>query len=259
VRERGRGPDEPAHGTAEGTTSGTRGSGAVREQGTGVVVARGLRVGYGTTPVCAPVDLAVAAGEVLAVVGPNGSGKSTVLRTLLGRLAPLGGTVEVLGRPVDERERDLRARVAGVGDDDAYFPGLSVREHLVLLARGHGVTGAGRVVDEMVALLGLTSRADAAPTELSSGQRRRLLLASAFVRPREVLVLDEPEQRLDPGTRRLVADLLAAEAARGVAVVIATHDPEVATGSGARGLLVGDDACVAVARDEVGDVLAAVR
>jgi ABC-2 type transport system ATP-binding protein len=230
-----------------------------QEQATAAVVARGLRVGYGRTPVCAPVDLAVAPGEVLAVVGPNGSGKSTVLRTLLGRLAPLGGTVEVLGRPVDERERDFRARVAGVGDDDAYFPGLSVREHLVLLARGHGVAGAGRVVDDVLELLGVTSRADAAPTELSSGQRRRLLLASAFVRPRDVLVLDEPEQRLDPGTRRLVADLLAAEAARGVAVVLATHDPEVAVRSGARGLLVGDDACTELPHADVGDVLAAVR
>lgn len=223
------------------------------------VVARGLRVGYGRTAVCAPVDVAVAPGEVLAVVGANGSGKSTVLRTVLGRLEPLGGTVEVLGRPVDERERGFRARVAGVGDDDAYFPGLSVREHLVLLARGHGVAGAGRVVDETLAMLGMGPRADAAPTELSSGQRRRLLLATAFVRPRDVLVLDEPEQRLDPGTRRLVADLLAAEAARGAAVLLATHDPEVATRAGARGLLVGDDACTDVARDALGDVLAAVR
>ncbi|MCB7137713.1 ABC transporter ATP-binding protein [Cellulosimicrobium marinum] len=223
------------------------------------VVARGLQVGYGEAPVCAPVDLDAGAGEVLAVVGPNGSGKSTVLRTLLGRLAPLGGTVEVLGRPVDERERAFRARVAGVGDDDAYFPGLSVREHLVLLARGHGVNAAGEVVDATIELLGLQGRQDASPTELSSGQRRRLLLATAFVRPRDVLVLDEPEQRLDPGTRRMVADLLAAEAGRGVAVVVATHDPELAERSGARGLVVGDDACTPVAREDLPRVLADVR
>ncbi|MBD8079264.1 ATP-binding cassette domain-containing protein [Cellulosimicrobium arenosum] len=224
-----------------------------------VVVARGLRVGYGDVAVCGPVDLALAPGEVLAVVGPNGSGKSTVLKTVLGRLDALGGIVEVLERPVDERERAFRARVAGVGDDDAYFPGLSVREHLVLLARGHGVDQAGTVVDEVMAMFGITSRADAAPTELSSGQRRRLLLATAFVRPRDVLVLDEPEQRLDPGTRRLVADLIAAEAARGVAVLLATHDPEVAARTGARGLLVGEDACTDVARDDLAGVLAAVR
>ncbi|WP_435735605.1 ABC transporter ATP-binding protein [Cellulosimicrobium sp. PMB13] len=223
------------------------------------VVARDLRVGYGDVAVCGPVDLRLSPGEVLAVVGPNGSGKSTVLKTVLGRLDALGGTVEVLGRPVDERERAFRARVAGVGDDDAYFPGLSVREHLVLLARGHGVAGAGSAVDEVMAMLGITSRADAAPTELSSGQRRRLLLATAFVRPRDVLVLDEPEQRLDPGTRRLVADLIAAEAARGVAVLLATHDPEVAARTGARGLLVGEDACADVARDDLAGVLTAVR
>ncbi|WP_454044222.1 ABC transporter ATP-binding protein [Cellulosimicrobium sp. Marseille-Q8652] len=223
------------------------------------VVARDLRVGYGDVAVCAPVHLRLSPGEVLAVVGPNGSGKSTVLKTVLGRLDALGGTVEVLGRPVDERERAFRARVAGVGDDDAYFPGLSVREHLVLLARGHGVAAAGDAVDEVMAMLGITSRADAAPTELSSGQRRRLLLATAFVRPRDVLVLDEPEQRLDPGTRRLVADLVAAEAARGVAVLLATHDAEVAARTGARGLLVGEDACTDVARDDLAGVLTAVR
>jgi ABC-2 type transport system ATP-binding protein len=223
------------------------------------VVTRDLRVGYGDSAVCAPVGLRVSPGEVLAVVGPNGSGKSTVLKTVLGRLEALSGTVEVLGRPVDERERAFRARVAGVGDDDAYFPGLSVREHLVLLARGHGVAQAGAVVDEVMGMLGLTSRQDAAPTELSSGQRRRLLLATAFVRPRDVLVLDEPEQRLDPGTRRLVADLIAAEAARGAAVLLATHDPELATRSGARGLLVGEDANADVERDDLPGVLAAVR
>ncbi|WP_251150679.1 ABC transporter ATP-binding protein [Cellulosimicrobium sp. Marseille-Q4280] len=221
--------------------------------------ARGLRVGYGDVPVCAPVDLTVRAGEVWAVVGPNGSGKSTLLRTLLGLQPPLSGSVAAFGRPVDERERAFRARVAGVLDDDAYFPGLTVREHLVLVARGHGVPRAGVVVDALLDRFGIASHGGAFPTELSSGQRRRLLLAAGFVRPRDLLVLDEPEQRLDPGMRADLAVLLGDEARRGTAVVLASHDPVLVGALEPHGLLVGDDACTVLASDRTRDVLAEVR
>lgn len=205
--------------------------------------AHGLLIGYGTTAVCAPVECVVAPGDVVAVIGPNGTGKSTLLRTLLGQLAPLGGVARAFGEPVDERERSFRSRVAVVLDDDAYFPALTVREHLVLTARGHAVPAAGAVVDEVIGRFGLTGHAGSQPTALSSGQRRRLLLAAAFVRPREALVLDEPEQRLDPGARGDLASLLVAEAAAGVAVLYATHDIELLRATGARGLLVGEDRC----------------
>ncbi|WP_265523269.1 DUF6297 family protein [Oerskovia flava] len=189
-----------------------------------VLQAVSLRVGYGDVQVCAPVDLSLAAGELLAVVGPNGSGKSTLLRALLGLLEPLGGRVTAFGREVDERQPAFRARVAGVLDDDAYFPALTVREHLVLTARGHGVPRAGAVVDGLLDRFGLSDHAHAIPTSLSSGQRRRLLLAAGFARPRELLVLDEPEQRLDPAMRTDLARLLVDEARSGVAVLFATHD-----------------------------------
>lgn len=224
-----------------------------------VLAAKRLRVGYGDVAVCAPVDVEIRPGEIVAVIGPNGSGKSTLLRALLGLLEPLGGTVTAFGRVVDERERDFRARVAGVLDDDAYFPGLTVREHLVLTARGHGVPGAGAVVDELLTRFGLDGHADALPTALSSGQRRRLLLAAGFARPREVLVLDEPEQRLDPGMRADVARMLTEEAAAGVAVILATHDEELLRATGARGLLIGDDTCVLLDPRRAVEALAAVR
>lgn len=206
--------------------------------------ATGLSVGYGDAPVCAPVDLSVGAGEVLAIIGANGSGKSTLLRAFLGLLEPLAGTVEVLGREVDERERAFRAGVAGVLDADAYFPGLTTREHLVLTARGHAVRGAGSVVDALLDQFGLTEHANAFPEALSSGQRRRLLLAAGFARPRRLLVLDEPEQRLDVRMRRELALMLREDADRGVGVVFATHDEELVRATGASALLVADDVCV---------------
>ena len=207
-----------------------------------LLVAEDLSVGHGTAPVCAPVDLRLAAGRAVAVVGPNGSGKSTLLRTLVGLLEPLDGTVAFAGAPVDERSAAFRRDVAAVLDDDAFFVSLTGREHLLLAARGHGVAAAEEVVDAEVEAFGLGERADALPSELSSGQRRRLALAAAFVRPARLLVLDEPERRLDAGMRARLAARLALRDA-GTAVLLASHDAGVVATVADEVLVVGDDAC----------------
>ncbi|MFC8191306.1 ATP-binding cassette domain-containing protein [Cellulomonas sp. NPDC057328] len=194
---------------------------------TPVVRVHDVEVGYGATPVCPPVTFTVGAGRAVALVGANGSGKSTVLKTVLGLLTPLAGRVEVLGRPVDEREPEFRREVAGVLDDDAYFPALTAAEHLYLTARGHGVVAARDRVAELLEEFGLAEHARALPVALSSGQRRRLLLAAGFARPRSLLVLDEPEQRLDRAMRARLAERLRAETAAGGAVLLATHDAEL--------------------------------
>lgn len=210
---------------------------------TDTVRARGLQVGYGAAPVCAPVTFALRPGKAVALVGPNGSGKSTVLRAVLGLLAPMSGTLTVLGEPVDERRAGFRRAVASVLDDDAWFPALTVAEHLDLVARGHGVLEADTVVDELLADFGLWDEAVSLPTALSSGQRRRLLLASAFARPRALLVLDEPEQRLDTSMKEALTARLLAEKASGVAVLMATHDPDLVGAVADRAVLVGEDEC----------------
>ena len=197
-------------------------------------------MGHGSAPVCAPVDLRLDPGRALAVVGPNGSGKSTLLRTLVGLLEPLDGTVAFADAPVDERSAAFRRDVAAVLDDDAFFVSLTGREHLLLTARGHGVAAAEGVVDAEVEAFGLGERADALPSELSSGQRRRLALAAAFVRPARLLVLDEPERRLDAGMRARLAARRAALRAAGPAVLLASHDADVVA-TGADEVLGGDD------------------
>ena len=208
-----------------------------------LLVAEALSVGHGTAPVCAPVDLRLAPGRALAVVGPNGSGKSTLLRTLVGLLEPLDGTVAFDGAPVDERAAAFRRDVAAVLDDDAFFVSLTGREHLLLTARGHGVAAAEEVVDAEVEAFGLGERADALPSALSSGQRRRLALAAAFVRPARLLVLDEPERRLDAGMRARLATRLAALRDAGTAVLMASHDADVVGTVADEVLVVDDDAC----------------
>jgi ABC-2 type transport system ATP-binding protein len=209
-----------------------------------------LSVGYGGAPVCAPVTLSVAAGEAVALVGPNGAGKSTVLQTMVGLLPPLAGAVRFAGRPVDERDADFRRAVAGVLDDDAFFPSLTGEEHLLLTSRGHGVVDAAAVVAAQLDAFGLTERAGALPSALSSGQRRRLALAGALVRPAQLLVLDEPERRLDTAMRRILADRLAALVDDGAAVLFASHDPAFIGTLADRVLLIGDDECPVVTPDD---------
>lgn len=200
-----------------------------------------LSVGWTGRPVCGQASFTLPAGRSLALVGPNGSGKSTLLRAILGFLEPLSGSVQVLGRDVDEREVAFRAQVSAVLDDDAWFPALTVAEHLYLVARGHGVGDAQDEVDALLDEFGLTDHADVLPTALSSGQRRRLLLAAGLVRPRSLLVLDEPEQRLDSAMRQQLAERLVAEKESGGAVLVATHDPELLATVADRAVIVGDE------------------
>ncbi|MFJ9518501.1 ABC transporter ATP-binding protein [Kitasatospora sp. NPDC101801] len=188
----------------------------------------GVSRSYGEREVLHPVSLSLAAGECVALLGHNGSGKSTLLRVAAGRDAPSKGTVRFDGIPMDENDPRVRARVAVVGDTVACYPDLTVREHLLLVAVAHGVADAPDWVAQVLTDRMLTERADALPSALSSGQMQALLLACALVRPRDLLLLDEPEQRLDPDARRHLAELLKGELADGVAVLLVTHHTDLA-------------------------------
>ncbi|WP_432537852.1 ABC transporter ATP-binding protein [Kineococcus arenarius] len=214
-----------------------------------------LVVGYGR-PVCAPVSVRVAAGEAVCLVGANGAGKSTVLRAVAGLLEPIAGRVRLRGEPVDERRAAFRREVASVFDEDAWFGELSVAEHLELVARGHGVRDAEAVVDAELERQRLTGAADQLPASLSSGQKRRLLLAAALVRPRALLLLDEPEQRLDPPGRRALAERLAAERDAGTALLVATHDVVLLRRLADRAVVVDDAPAGGAAAQGVGTAVA---
>jgi ABC-2 type transport system ATP-binding protein len=186
---------------------------------------RGLTRRFGALTVLDGVSLSLPAGQILVVTGPNGAGKTTLLRCIVGADRPDAGEVLLQGRTFDETDPGVRAAVAVALDDMGFFPDLSVREHLELLAFAHG--GDGRSVPEVMTELGLDAAGDQLPATLSSGQRRRLALASCFVRPRRLMVLDEPEQRLDVRGRSWLAQRLLREKAEGTAVLMASHDPEL--------------------------------
>jgi ABC-type multidrug transport system ATPase subunit len=192
---------------------------------TTVLKVSGLRRAFGPVTILDRFSLEVRAGEAIALTGRNGAGKSTLLRCLVGADRPDDGTVEVMGQPMSETSPQIRRDVATVIDDLDFFPDLSVVEHLDLLARAHGLEDPDAVVDEVLAEVQLVPQSGQLPGTLSSGQRRRLALATAFVRPRKLLILDEPEQRLDTEGVRWLAQKLKAERQQGLAIVFASHEP----------------------------------
>jgi len=192
---------------------------------TTVLKVTGLRRAFGPVTILDHFSLEVRAGEAIALTGRNGAGKSTLLRCLVGADRPDEGTVEVMGNTMSETSPQIRRDVATVIDDLDFFPDLSVVEHLDLLARAHGIAEPDAVVDEVLEEVQLVPQSGQLPGTLSSGQRRRLALATAFVRPRKLLIMDEPEQRLDTEGVRWLAERLKAERQSGLAIVFASHDP----------------------------------
>jgi ABC-2 type transport system ATP-binding protein len=203
-----------------------------------------LTVGYAEHTVISGFSLRVDPREAVALRGPNGTGKSTLLRCVAGLHEPQEGTVTVVGAAVDERQADFRRAVAAMLDDAAWYPSLTVREHIDLVRMvNEPAGGSGYDPADLLDRLALTTVAGESPVRLSSGQRQRLALAMTFARPSRVLLLDEPERHLDAAGRATVVDLIHAYLDRDGAALIATHDPEVAeacrivdmTGSGGRG------------------------
>ncbi|WP_141014722.1 ABC transporter ATP-binding protein [Nocardioides sambongensis] len=201
---------------------------------------RGLRRAFGDHVVLDSVDLTIDAGEAVAVVGPNGSGKSTLLRCVMGAMARDAGDVLLDGEGLDERSPRFRRDLAVVMDDIDFFPDLSLVEHLDLLARAHGVDDAEAVVDDVLEELHLVEVSGHLPSALSSGQRRRLALASALVRPRRLLVLDEPEQRLDAEGVDWLKDRLVREKQAGCAVLLVSHRADLVEATCDRVLRLGE-------------------
>ncbi|MGC0419910.1 ABC transporter ATP-binding protein [Embleya sp. AB8] len=198
---------------------------------------------YGDRPVLDTISAALGPAECLVLTGDNGSGKSTLLRLAVGRERPTSGAVFFAGAPVDEDDPATRARIATVMDAGAYYPDLTVREHLMLVAVAHGLgRDADDVVDEMLVEHRLAEHADVFPGGLSSGQAQAMLLAAAFVRPHDLLVLDEPEQRLDTRARGELIERLVAHKESGVAILLATHRADLARAVGDEILVLGDAA-----------------
>ena len=193
---------------------------------------RDLSVSYGSTPVLVDVQLTVPVGTGVCVTGENGIGKSTLLRCVAGLQRPEAGEIEVFGGPPGSTPEFWRAVVTTV-EPPTWYPGLTAREHAELVCRAHGLDPATAGLVETLERFGIAGHADAIPPSLSSGQKQRLVLAIALLRPSSLLILDEPEQRLDREGRADVAGLLADYVAGGGSLLMASHDDAFAEASGA--------------------------
>lgn len=205
---------------------------------------------YGDHVIVQNFNLTVTSGEAIALTGRNGSGKSTVLRCIIGADRPSEGRVEVFGRKVSETDPTFRREVATVVDDLDFFPDLSVVEHLDLLARAHGLADPDELVDEVLEEVQLVPQSGQLPGTLSSGQRRRLALATALVRPKKLLIMDEPEQRLDVEGVAWLGARLQHEMSKGLAIVMASHEPTLVNALGARIVRLGQASAVSESQAE---------
>ena len=191
------------------------------------VRARGLVKRYKEVLAVDHIDLNVQAGDVYGFLGPNGAGKTTTLRMALGLIVPSEGTVELFGRnPMKEGARALES-VAGFVEAPRFYPYMTARKNLQLLAALDG-DGAATRIDEVLDTVELAPRAGHRVGGFSHGMRQRLGIAAALLRRPRLLILDEPATGLDPAGMRDMRLLIRRLAEEGITVLLSSHQlPEV--------------------------------
>lgn len=172
------------------------------------------------------LDLAVPRGSVFGFLGPNGSGKTTTIRMLLGLVEPTSGTVRVLGEPMPRAARSVLPRVGALIEGPALYGHLTGRDNLLRFDAADPAadpsTRRSRV-DAALDRVGLAAAAGKKARAYSLGMKQRLGLACALLQPRELLVLDEPTNGLDPQGMREIRALVRELAADGTTVFLSSH------------------------------------
>jgi ABC-type multidrug transport system ATPase subunit len=174
----------------------------------------------------AGIDLLVPRHSVYGFLGPNGSGKTTTIRMLLGLVAPTGGAHTLLGRPMPQAAAQVLPRVGALVEGPAFHPHLSGRANLARVDAADRTADprtAARRIDAALDRVGLTAAARKRYRAYSLGMRQRLGIAAALLQPRDLLVLDEPTNGLDPQGTREVRTLISELAADGVTVLVSSH------------------------------------
>ena len=186
------------------------------------------------------ISLQAKAGELIALMGRNGSGKTTLLKHMVGLLHPRQG--HVIAHGLDTREASVEALIQRVGyvpqDPNSLLFADTVRQELEFTRHAHALPAAD--TDRWLATLGLEGLSERYPRDLSVGERQRAALAAILVAEPMTLLLDEPTRGLDPLEKQALARFLQAQAAQGRAVIMATHDVELAAECAQRVIILGD-------------------
>jgi len=190
------------------------------------VATAGLTKKFGHQVAVDSIDLAVPTGAVYGFLGPNGSGKTTTIRMLLGLIQPSSGAVRLLDRPMPRGAGAVLPRVGALVEGPAFHPYLSGRANLARLDAADRTsdprTSSARV-DAALDRVGLLAAASKRYRAYSLGMRQRLAIGSCLLRRRELLVLDEPTNGLDPQGTREVRSLVATLAGEGTTVLVSSH------------------------------------
>jgi ABC-2 type transport system ATP-binding protein len=178
---------------------------------------------YGDLQALAGVDLEIAQGEFFGLLGPNGAGKTTLISSLAGLVRPDGGTLEVMGHDVQQDYRNARRLLGVVPQELVFDPFFTVRETLQFQSGYFGIRRNDDWIDEILANLDLTAKANAGMRSLSGGMKRRVLVAQALVHRPPVIVLDEPTAGVDVELRQTLWRFIQRLNDEGHTIVLTTH------------------------------------
>lgn len=184
---------------------------------------RGLVKTYGSLRALDGVDLTVAPGEFFALLGPNGAGKTTLISILAGLVRPTAGSVRVMGVDVVGDGPEARRKLGVVPQELVFDPFFTVRETLRIQSGYFGLLRNDDWIDELLAALELTDKADTNMRRLSGGMKRRVLVGQALVHRPPVIVLDEPTAGVDVALRQGLWALMRRLNAEGHTIVLTTH------------------------------------
>jgi ABC-2 type transport system ATP-binding protein len=183
---------------------------------------RGLRKSYGKRLALDGLDLSVPSGVVYGFLGPNGAGKTTTMRLLTGLLHPDSGTIDLLGRPFKRGDRKRLFEIGALVESPSFYPYLSGRENLRVLAATGAPVPKGRI-EELLEIVGLRERARDKVSGYSLGMKQRLGIAGALMSDPTLLLLDEPANGLDPAGIVAMRETLRRLAAAGKTVFVSSH------------------------------------
>jgi ABC-2 type transport system ATP-binding protein len=184
------------------------------------VLTKGLTKQYGSFTALAPLDLAVHKGEVLGYLGPNGAGKTTTIRSMLGLIRPTGGSVAIFGIDAQANKVEAHKRIAYIPGEATFWPGLTGKETLHLLARVHGSSDT-KYQEELI------KRFEFDPNKkvrtYSKGNRQKINIIAAFSTRADLLIMDEPTSGLDPIMEQVFRDCVLEAKNAGQTVFLSSH------------------------------------
>ncbi|MDD2212124.1 MAG: ABC transporter ATP-binding protein [Desulfitobacteriaceae bacterium] len=211
-----------------------------------IIQTRKLAVGYGGRTVVGDINLAALKGQLICLLGPNGSGKSTIIRSLAGLLAPVGGSVFLKGQPLHRIESKELSRMMALVLTERLSPGLITVFDVAAMGRYPHTDFFGRFSEEdkrktreALCLVNAENLAERYFTELSDGEKQKVLIARALVQEPEVIILDEPTSHLDVKHRLEVMKILRQlTKEKGITVILSLHEIDLALKSCELALLV---------------------